>query len=232
MNRIWQDLRVCLFIFRWFVFLAAFLFYVEETVGQFTLLYFLVALNLLYTILLFRQASRFVMVSLTLFDLLINIRLIADTGGWNSSFTIYAYTTLFWLGTYVNRWKLVLAAFLFFIGSLFYTKQSTKTYILSDTSTELITFFLQVITMCSIYFAFVFIISLLLKLYRASGCLLRFKPQLQFGCQGLIRSVDPFSRQVNRDQKHLAWFILAMQQFQFRFLRCRFFLFAALFPLN
>lgn len=166
MNRIWQDLRVCLFIFRWFVFLAAFLFYVEETVGQFTLLYFLVALNLLYTILLFRQASRFVMVSLTLFDLLINIRLIADTGGWNSSFTIYAYTTLFWLGTYVNRWKLVLAAFLFFIGSLFYTKQSTKTYILSDTSTELITFFLQVITMCSIYFAFVFIISLLLKLYR------------------------------------------------------------------
>ncbi|WP_167568893.1 sensor histidine kinase [Brevibacillus migulae] len=166
MKGMWQDLRVCLFIFRWFVFLASFLFFVEETTGEFMLLYFLVVMNLFYTVLLFRPTQRFFMILLTLFDLLINIRLIAETGGWNSPFTIYAYTTLFWLGTYLAGWKLVLTTILFFISSLVYATKPTKTYTLSDSSNELIMFFLQVITLCSIYFALVFISSHLMKLYR------------------------------------------------------------------
>lgn len=166
MNRIWQDLRVCLFIFRWFVFLAVFLFFVDETVGEYTLPYFLVALNLLYTILLFRPTPRLIIIAFAFFDLLINVRLVADTGGWHSPFMIYAYTSLFLLGTYFHRWKLVLATLLFFIGCLLYSPQSANTYTLSDSSSEMLAFFLQVITLCSIYFACVFVASLLLRLYR------------------------------------------------------------------
>lgn len=110
MSRFTHEFRKGLFVFRWFVFLAIFLFYVRWSSGEYPFFYFFIGLNAIYTILLSFTLSRKGWVCVIFTDLLLNGFLIAQTGGWYSPFILYAFTTLFWLATYLSRISVILAA--------------------------------------------------------------------------------------------------------------------------
>lgn len=173
-----SDLRLHLILFRWVLYLTAFLFYVRTLPENYLLLMVLFGLNVAYTFFYFYRLPRTVWILLIFAELVLDTLLVAQTGQWNSPFLLYAYTTLVWLGTYFGGSWLFLLIFSTLLAIFIIPIFDTHRFLLPEQTYSQLQFALQMTLGLGAFFLTQLVQKQLQKIYRQIFRLVTFQRKL------------------------------------------------------
>ncbi|WCK52418.1 ATP-binding protein [Aneurinibacillus sp. Ricciae_BoGa-3] len=212
MSRILGYLRLYLFIFRWILLLIIFLFYFKSFANQFTLLLFLIGINVLYSFLIFRKYFEKYWITLILIELVVNAFLLCKTGEWNSPFVQYAYADLLWITTYMSRTKAILTVLSFVSFCMIlphFSYDFTNKFILPTNTNNQVKFLMQMVLFLGLY-VLAFVVFSQLKLiqndFRLLLSTLKKMPRMQNLQEICELAEQAVQRMAGTDRIYLCWF--------------------------
>lgn len=172
-------LRLHVIIIRWVLYLTAFLFYVRTLSIDYVLLMVIFGLNVTYTFFYFYRLPKIIWIFMIMFELALDMVLVAETGQWSSPFLLYGYTTLVWLGTYLGgSWLLFLVIFSTLASIYVIPYFHPHRLILPESSKSQVQLVLQMTIWFGAFFLFQVVSALGKSLYRQVLLLLSYRRKL------------------------------------------------------